>query len=367
MTESKPKLSFIVPSLTGGGAERSMANLANELGDFGFPVDFLVLQKGGEFEKLLNDKVRLISLNVSRALTAPGPIGQYLDQETPYAIFSALEHMNVAVYRAWRGNRKKTKFVPTIRNHISRESETGGLLKKIELKWAGIAYRKATQVVAVSEGVARDAETTLGLPSGLVKVIYNPVINQNLLDLAQQKPQHSWLLQKEIPVILGVGRLNPQKDWPTLIKACVLVRATRPIRLLILGEGDLRGELEKQIAEANAGDWINLPGFCQNPFAEMANCTLFVLSSQFEGLPGVLIQALACGCPVVSTDCPSGPSEILQGGRLGRLVSVGDEKALAEAILSTLNSPFPVEKEVLMPFESKFSAKRYLEVIGLSV
>jgi len=367
MLESKPKLSFIVPSLTGGGAERSMAKLANELSAFGFPVDFLVLQKGGEFEKLLNSKVNLISLNVARALSAPGPIGAYLDQESPYVIFSALEHMNVAVYRAWKGNRRKTKFVPTIRNHISREAEKAGIVKKIELKWASVAYKIATHVVAVSEGVAGDAERTLGLPSGLVKVIYNPVINQDLEKLALLPPDHPWLLQKDVPTILGVGRLNPQKDWPTLIKACSIVRESKLVRLVILGEGELRSDLERQISEIGAEDWISLPGFCENPFAAMANCSLFVLSSRFEGLPGVLIQALACGSPVVSTDCPSGPHEILQGGKYGRLVPVGNEMALAQAILTSLEEPIRVNQDVMMPFKSSFSAKRYVDLIGLSV
>lgn len=360
-----PKLSFLIPALTGGGAERSMVNLANELRGMDYPVDFLVLQSGGAYEGTLRSDVNLISLHVNRALRAPGPIRAYLKSAQPHALFSALEHINVAVYRGWHGSGVKTLYVPTIRNHISVEAAKAGLVKKIELKWASVAYRKAHAVIAVSQGVARDAEKTLHLAPGTVSTIYNPVVNDSLNRQAKELPEHRWLQDKSIPVVLGVGRLNYQKDWPVLIDACAIVRKSRPVRLLILGEGELRTELEAKIKALGASDWIDLPGFASNPFAAMANCSLFVLSSKFEGLPGVLIQAMACGAPVVSTDCPSGPDEILQGGKYGRLVPVGDAQSMAAAILKTLDDPISVDPAALSPFESETSARQYLQCVGL--
>lgn len=362
---NRPKLSFIVPTLAGGGAERSMVNLANELSAMDYPIDFLVLKSGGAYDGTLRSEINLISLHVDRAMRAPGPIRAYLRREKPHAIFSAMEHVNVAVYRGWIRGGVSTKYVPTIRNHISVEAAKAGLLKRIELKWASIAYRRADAVVAVSQGVAQDAEQTLNLPKGLVKAIYNPVINTQLKQQSQEVPEHAWLTDQGPPVILGVGRLNYQKDWPTLMQACEEVRQSRQVRLLILGEGELRGELESRVKEMGAQDWISLPGFSPNPFAAMAQCSLFVLSSKFEGLPGVLIQAMACGAHVVSTDCPSGPDEILQSGKYGQLVPVGDSHALASAILESLDKPISIPEEALAPFESKFSANQYLELVGL--
>ena len=143
------------------------------------------------------------------------------------------------------------------------------------------------------------------------------------------------------PVLLAAGRFTGQKDYPNMIRAFAKVRAERPARLMILGEGKQRAELEALIAELGVADDVALPGFVDNPFMYMSRASLFVLASKWEGLPGVLIQAMACGCPVVSTDCPSGPREILEGGKYGPLVEVGDVQGLADAILRTLESSVP--------------------------
>jgi glycosyltransferase involved in cell wall biosynthesis len=150
--------------------------------------------------------------------------------------------------------------------------------------------------------------------------------------------QHVWFNNKEIPVIIAVGKLKPQKDFETLIKAFAKVRTKFKARLIILGEGPMLSDLNLLVEKLNITDDVIFEGFVQNPFKYMRNADLFVLSSKYEGLPGVLVQALACGCPVVSTDCPSGPREILENGRYGPLVPVADENALATAIIAQLQT-----------------------------
>jgi len=163
-------------------------------------------------------------------------------------------------------------------------------------------------------------------------VIYNPVVTPSLKSLATAPVDHPWIGTNQPPLVLAVGRLTAQKDYPTLLRAFAKVRSRRNCRLIILGEGELRDSLEALTSQLGIADSVQLPGFADNPFAWMSKASLFVLSSAWEGLPNVLIQAMACGTPVVSTDCPSGPAEILENGKWGRLVPVGDEVALAEAM-----------------------------------
>ena len=192
-------------------------------------------------------------------------------------------------------------------------------------------YLHADAIVAVSNGVADDLANVVGLPRECVTTIYNPTVHPQLLALAQARLEHPWFAAGAPPVVLGVGRLGKSKDFPTLIKAFARLRTERPARLLILGGTDKvskwdesRDQLMALAAELGVVDDVSLPGFVANPFAYMTRAAVFVLSSQYEGFPNVLVEALACGCPVVSTDCPSGPSEILDKGKYGRLVPCRD-------------------------------------------
>ena len=225
----------------------------------------------------------------------------------------------------------------------------------------------ADAIVAVSDGVADRLAQATGLPRGSIRTVYNPVVGPELPTLAAEPVGHPWFRHGGPPVVLGAGRLVEQKDFPTLLRAFALVRRARPARLVILGDGPA-GACEglRAIAAAlGCAEDLDLPGFVANPFAYMARAAAFALSSLHEGLPGVLIQALACGCPVVSTDCPSGPREILDGGRYGRLVPVGDHEALARAILACLDDPSGREERVARAaaFGLERAVDRYLELI----
>lgn len=341
-----------------------MVNLANGIAELGYPTDMVLFERSGTYLDQLHPSIRIVDLGVSRALWAAKPLSDYFEREQPKAVLGAMEHVNAAIYQAWKKHRDIV-FVPTIRNHISQEAKGMGLKKRIEFFLARQAYLHAHFTAAVSQGVADDAEAVLHLPKGLIKVIYNPVITPDLLEDAQKEPEHPWFKDRSTPIILGVGRLAPQKDFGTLMDAAAVVRESQPVRLLILGEGDERATLEQKIESMNAGSWISMPGFAKNPFSVMKNADLFVLSSKFEGLPGVLIQAMATGCPVVSTDCPSGPMEILKSGKYGRLVPVGDSQKMAGAILESLKSPIQPPKEALEPFFPDAAVSTFLEAMGL--
>jgi glycosyltransferase involved in cell wall biosynthesis len=225
-------------------------------------------------------------------------------------------------------------------------------------------YPWADGIVAVSQGVGDDLAQFVDLNGKPIHVIYNPVVRPELHDLARLPLDHPWFRPGEPPVVLGVGRLNPQKDFGTLIRAFAKVVRTREARLLILGEGAQRDELEALVKELNLQQQISLPGFANDVYAYMSRASLFVLSSKWEGLPGVLIEAMCCGAPVVSTDCPSGPREILQDGKYGDLVPMDDADALADAIATNLDagSTGP-PRESWRRFEPETVVDQYLEVL----
>lgn len=197
-------------------------------------------------------------------------------------------------------------------------------------------YAGADAVIAVSREAASDLTERLRLSPGQVRMIYNPVITPALFEQAKEAVEHPWFAPGQPPVVLSAGRLCEQKDFPTLLRAFAQVRAHTRSRLVILGEGPERLSLERMASDLGLRASVLLPGFVANPYAYMARAATYVLSSKWEGLPTVLIEALACGAPVVSTDCPSGPREILQDGKYGRLVPVGDADALAQAIEANL-------------------------------
>jgi len=226
-------------------------------------------------------------------------------------------------------------------------------------------YPWADAIVAVSNGVADDLSSTAGIARKRITTIYNPVVTPGLQEKARATLNHPWFAPGSPPVVLGVGRLAAEKDFPTLLKAFARVRAVRKARLMILGEGRERATLEALAHELGVATDVELPGFVDNPFAYMARAAVFVLSAVWEGFGNVVVEAMACGCPVVSTDCPSGPAEIMDGGAYGSLVPVGDDAALAKAILSVLETPPDLER--LRARAALFSVDRaadqYLEVL----
>jgi glycosyltransferase involved in cell wall biosynthesis len=243
--------------------------------------------------------------------------------------------------------------------------QTGGFKGRFMPFLVRHTYRRAEGIIAVSQGVAEDIVRFTGISKERVHTLYNPVVTPEIGERAREPVDHPWFKPGAPPVILGAGSLSVQKDFDTLVRAFALLRQSQEAKLIILGEGKRRRELEKVIHQLNLGADVELPGFVPNPFAYMGKAALFVLSSRWEGLPGVLIQAMACGCPVVSTDCPSGPREILDAGRYGSLIEVGDVPGLAHAMQEALTTP--LSGEILQRRARQFSASevipKYINVL----
>jgi glycosyltransferase involved in cell wall biosynthesis len=226
-------------------------------------------------------------------------------------------------------------------------------------------YPHADAIIAVSDGVAADLSRLARLPRNRITTIFNAVDVNRIRELASAPITDAWFAEGAPPVLLAVGRLAPQKDYGTLLRAFALVRSHCGLRLVILGEGPERDRLQDEATALGIAADVKMPGAVANPFPYMATARLFVMSSAWEGLPNVLMEALACGCPIVSTDCLSGPREILDGGSFGELVPVGDHTALAEAILRALASS--VDRSRLQARAQSFSvdrvADRYFDVL----
>lgn len=366
MTDGSARsIAFFLPTLCGGGAERVTVNLAQAMAERGLPVDLVVAAAEGELLGQLPPAVRLVDLRAARVLRSLGPLARYLRRERPRVVISSMGHANLVALWAAKVARRATPVVVTVHNTMSQSTpQQGRVAGRLWPRLLRRFYPWAAGVVAVSRGAADDLARTSGLPREHIGVIYNPVITPEMLASAGQRPDHAWFAPGQPPVILGVGRLTRQKDFPTLLRAFAELRRGRPARLLILGEGDERGRLEALAAELGLADDVALPGFRDNALAHMAGAALFVLSSAWEGLPTVLIEALAAGTRVVSTDCPSGPREILQEGRLGALVPVGDAPALARAMAEALDRPAaPPPADALAPFTRDVAVNHYLTLI----
>lgn len=366
MSQPRPgPIAFYLPSLHGGGAERVVVNLVEGITERGLPVDVVLAAAEGAFLDQLPPAVRLVDLRASRVIRSLGPLAGYLRRERPRVLVSSLSHANLVALWAGRLARQATPVIVTVHNTMSQSTaQQGRLAGGLWPHMLRIFYPWATRVVAVSRGAADDLARTSGLPRDRVEVVYNPVITPAMMSLAAQTPDHPWFAPGRPPVILGVGRLTRQKDFPTLMRAFAEVRRHLPARLIILGEGEERPALEALAAELGVAEEVALPGFRETAMAYMAGSALFVLSSAWEGLPTVLIEALAAGTRVVSTDCPSGPREILHDGRLGALVPVGDAAGLAGAMASALGRPKgSVPLDALKPFTRDAAVDHYLRLI----
>ena len=244
-------------------------------------------------------------------------------------------------------------FVVNVQNNMSVESRNSVRFKtRFMPGFAKIFFPWADAIVPVSEGVGNDL-IRLGIPAEQVTVIHNPIVTPDLIARSIEPLDHPWFVEGHVPIVVAVGRLTQQKDFSTLLRAFAKARVLRPMKLIILGEGELRSELESLVGQLNLQNDVSLPGFVENPFAYVSRSDLFVLSSLFEGLPTVLIEAMAVGTPVVAADCPSGPQEILKGGLYGPLVKLSSPDELAAAMLLRLRQPR--DSKSLMQWASRYS------------
>ena len=398
MRHTTTHIALFIPSLAAGGVARVMLHLATAFANYGYRVDLVLCQVTGPYVHQLPAAVNVVALKPSPSwlgracVLAADPMGlgsvllpillprkpprtaryvpdlvRYLQRQQPAVLLSAKPPANLAALWARRLAQVTTRIVISERTHLSQELQ-GPHQRK--WRWRFIVpllqrvYPWADAIVSVSNGVADDLAVQARIPRERITTIYNPTASIEKTD-DPTLAAHAWFSPTAPPVILGMGRLVAQKDFSTLLRAFAQVQAKRPVRLIILGEGTQRAELEALVTRLGISGHVWLPGFVDNPYAYLSQAALFALSSAWEGLPNALIEALACGCPVVSTDCPSGPTEILDGGVYGPLVPVGDAAALAQAILGVLAAP--PDPDRLRTRAAAFSlhqaADRYLQVL----
>jgi glycosyltransferase involved in cell wall biosynthesis len=371
VTDFPAHLALFIKSLSGGGAQRALVNLARGFTERGHRVDLVVARATGPLVEQIPNGVRLVDLaipnyfpllgsvlrhpamlgpllaplavaNPPMVLGAIPALARYLQEEAPDGLLAALNYSSIAAIAARDLAGASTRIVVSEQNMLALRAAE----ERKRRMWVLPAlirryYPCADAIVAASSGVAAAIADTAGVPRDLVHSLYNPVVSPELSKRSQEPVDRDWFASDGQPVVIAVGRLVKQKDFPTLLQAFRRVRDERPAQLLILGEGPDRSDLEALVAHLKLEQDVELPGFVDNPYAFMARAQLFVLSSAWEGFGNVLAEAMACGCPVVSTDCESGPAEILEGGRHGPLVPVGNADALAEAMLQVLGAPPP--------------------------
>lgn len=367
-------VSFLLLSLSTDGVSRVILNLAKGFVERGLTVDIVVLKAEGDALAWMPPGVRVVELNTRmkgvHKLSYLLSLVRYLRRVQPANLIVSRDDINLgslAKYLALVNTRVILISHTNLCQYLDyscedvKNSFSSYLLRRF--LWF---YGLADQIVAVSQGVADSLASMAGRPLKQIRVIYNPVVTPEMLALAQKPLNHPWFAAGEPPVILGVGRLQALKDFPTLIKAFALVRQQMPARLMILGEGEQRQALENLIDQLGLTSDVALPGFVSNPYNFISKASVLAMSSLCEGFGNVIAEALACGTPVVSTDCPSGPAEILEHGKYGTLVAMASEQALAEAILTTLTSATDSQalRQRAKTFSIETAVDLYLEILN---
>lgn len=350
-----------------GGVERMMINLMQGLVANSYAIDLVLAKATGSFINMIPAEINVIRLDTSHTYTSLFALIRYLRRTRPSVLLVAKHRAGLVA--AW------AQRLTGIPNHLVLRLGTtvsAALQGKNRIRhyiWHATMrtfYPWLDKIIAVSDGVADDIIKITGLTSANVEVIHNPVVTPALASQARQPISHPWFQTGSLPVIMGIGRLTFQKDFPTLIRAFAKVQRQFPSRLMILGEGGERELCTSLASELGIADSLELPGFVANPYAFLARARLFVLSSRWEGSPNALTEAMALGIPVVATDCPSGPREILQDGRYGKLVPVGDVNRLAVAMVDTIkNPPSSAElKMAVLSYTVETSTLKYLQVLS---
>lgn len=351
-------IGFFLPSFADGGAERIMVSLANEIARRGYRVDLVTGCSEGPWRKEVSSDVEIIDLGADRMAGAVVPLARYLRRARPKTVISALTHANLALLSAKWLSGFSGRIVLSERNSLVHITNARGLKPKIKTLLIKAIYPGADAVICVSKAMADEFSAFLGNQAPRLSVIYNPVDLPRIQMLAHQRPEFT-LASIPSKTLVAIGRFTQQKDFPTLLKA--FSRCQVDCQLYILGDGPERTRLEALAASLGIRERVHFPGFVENVYAVLSSAKVFVLSSLYEGMPNVLLEALACGCRVVSTDCPTGPREILSGWDEGQLVPVGDVEAMATAIDEALNNnKIVASSQILARFEPSRITSAYL-------
>ncbi|MBT5268561.1 MAG: glycosyltransferase [Candidatus Marinimicrobia bacterium] len=357
------KIAIYLPNLAGGGVERAYLELAYSLSMLGASVDLVLLRRIGPYIAEIPDSVCIVELHATRKFNAVLKLARYLRREKPAVLLSGGDVSNAVALVASILAGRTAQCVISQRAMMLNVWQA----QKPKTWWVWMAvlkmlYRRANLIICNSEAARHELIDNLGFEEAKCQVIYNAVDIDHIQRQAETLPDDPWFSPGHPPVIISVGSLSPLKDMTTLIRAFAIVRQSHTCHLIILGEGPERGRLEALVRECNLERYVHMPGFVSNPFPMIQRAQVLVNASLTEGCPNVLLQALACGTPIVATDCPGGSSEILENGRWGRLVPVGNAKTMATAIIRTLDGDLPPDgRERAMQFNRERTASLYLE------
>jgi len=363
--ENTKKIAFFLPDLRTGGAEKVFVQLANSLSDQGYSVDLLVAQNEGTLFSLVNSNVQILAFSqakktkLSLLFSSIAGLYRYIKHNKPHTVFSTITGANlVAAFVKVLLPKQSTKI---ILREASSVHNSG-----LAYRWLSrMLYPQSDGVIAGSNGVMKDLVSYYSVSKIKTFLIRNPVDLALIKKLSEEKVMHPWLLNNHSSLIVSVGRLTAAKDFVTLIKAFKLVRDERASKLIIIGEGECREKLEEKVTELGLQNDVGFVGFRENPYPFVLRADLFVLSSQWEGFPNVILEALALGRNVVSTDCHAGPAEILSGIGGCTLVPVGDPEKLSSAILEKLNDTLDTREadDRLKEYAIKTVSQRYIELM----
>lgn len=361
----KLSLAIYFPYMASGGAERQTLNLIPLFVEYGIEVTLVLDRAEGALLKDIPTNVRVFVLGAGRTILALPKLIRYLRLERPAVLISNIDHNNIVALLARRLSRARTKIV--ICQHTNFTNHVQSMVRSQDriFPWlARVFYRQADAIVAVSNGVAADLSAALSMDPQTLDVIQNPVVTDDLDRRAAEGLKHPWFSKGAPPVFVAAGRLIPQKQFAMLLHAFRQLLGRADARLIILGEGPLLADLGQRARDLGIAEKVDFVGFVSNPMPYFKRAAALVMTSSYEGFGNVLVEAMACGTPVISTNCPSGPREILENGRFGALVPVGDENALASAMLASLEQPTDPQRlrEATRRFHARTISLLYLRL-----
>lgn len=366
LPKRQPQVALLLPDLRPGGAERVNINLANEFVARGYAVDLLLMCATGDLMPLLDPRIRVVDLGAGRMRSVFRPLTRYMREARPSSMLACMWPLTILAIAARAISNTKTRLIVAEHATWSVSERSHEKLHRLNLSTTmRLAFPRADGVVTVSEGAAEDLARIAHLPRNRVAAIFNPIVGGAKPVVVEEIPESLDWATGSHRKILAVGTLKSIKDYATLLQAFAILRRSVDAKLLILGEGEERASLETLIADLGIGADVTLPGFVNSTEAYYRKADLHVLSSVGEGLPTVIVEALEQGVPVVSTDCPSGPREILDNGRYGTLVPIADPEALAQAMQDALGREH--DKAALKARAADFSVSKaadaYLDLL----
>lgn len=358
----RKRIAIFIPTFAGGGAESAMVILAQELSRRGFLVDLILKKAQGELLAKVPSEVNIINFDVPAMRHTLTKLVRYINQKQPDTIISALELPNVVSVLARILAKSKPKIIISIHGIISKQNPIyHKSLDKVIFK---LIYPRADHIVSVSNSCAQDAVQYLNLPQSKISVIYNPVINNEFFKKSREQQKFLYQETRNFKKILSIGRLEDVKDHQSLLLAFKEIQKKYFSKLIILGEGSAREKISQCLDEMSLGNDVIMPGFIDNPLPIIKEADVLVNASKHESFSIVIVEALACHCPVVSTAC-GGPEEILANGKFGHLVPIGDHKAIADAIEKVFKGDLRLANpEWLDQFSIETSVQKYINLLS---